>query len=373
MPRMIDLIRQSAVPANIMRSAASGALSLPPSEMVEILVHLSKHHVWGQQAQLTLAGWDNASLEQIAAEPNSPLDVVDYLSAPANLRPALLPALLENPAVSEERLIQIAATANQDQVQTLLASPRVCMSARSLRALSSNASLAEEQVMRVQELLASCASEDEKSGSDSVLDLELSDYLREHADEIRDAESQPFSLFGWTTEEQVEAAAAPAPSGVTSTVAATTIMAAAARAERERISPIRKIAAMSVGERVQLALKGSKDERFILIRDGARVVCNAVLESPKLTDSEVELFASMKNVNESVLRGIAAKRKFMKNYAVIRILTMNPRCPIEVALPLLAHLLTVDLRHLSANKNVSDTVRKMAWKIYRERISNRNH
>jgi hypothetical protein len=75
---------------------------------------------------------------------------------------------------------------------------------------------------------------------------------------------------------------------------------------------------MSVGERVQLAMKGTKDERFILIRDGSRVVSLAVLESPKVTDTEVEGFAAMKNVQEIVLRGIAAKRKFMKKYGVIR-------------------------------------------------------
>ena len=42
MPRMIELIRQSVVPANIMRAAARGALALPPAEMIEILVHLSR-------------------------------------------------------------------------------------------------------------------------------------------------------------------------------------------------------------------------------------------------------------------------------------------------------------------------------------------
>ena len=37
---------------------------------------------------------------------------------------------------------------------------------------------------------------------------------------------------------------------------------------------------MTVGERVQLAMKGTKDERFVLIRDGSKVVCLAVLQSP---------------------------------------------------------------------------------------------
>jgi hypothetical protein len=136
---------------------------------------------------------------------------------------------------------------------------------------------------------------------------------------------------------------------------------------QERLAPIQKIARMSVGERVQLAMKGNRDERFILIRDGAKVVSSAVLESPKITDSEVETFSSMKNVADTVLRGIASKRKFIKNYSVKRLLTANPRCPLDVALPLVKELLVMDLKNLSINRNVSDTVRRFAWKMWREK------
>jgi hypothetical protein len=97
------------------------------------------------------------------------------------------------------------------------------------------------------------------------------------------------------------------------------------------------------------------------------VVSAAVLESPKLTDSEVETFASMKNVQESVLRGIANKRKFVKLYPVIRSLVNNPRTPIDVALPFLNHLLLMDLRSLSINKNVGDLLRKMALRLFKDR------
>ena len=48
MARMIDLIKQSAVPANVMRSAARGALALSAAEMVEILVYLTTNQVFAQ-------------------------------------------------------------------------------------------------------------------------------------------------------------------------------------------------------------------------------------------------------------------------------------------------------------------------------------
>ena len=70
MPRMIDLIRASAVPSGLMHSAARGGLAVPPQEMIEILVHLAtENKVFAQQARLTLAGWDEASARDAAANP----------------------------------------------------------------------------------------------------------------------------------------------------------------------------------------------------------------------------------------------------------------------------------------------------------------
>jgi hypothetical protein len=126
---------------------------------------------------------------------------------------------------------------------------------------------------------------------------------------------------------------------------------------------------MTVGERVQLAMKGTKDERFVLIRDGSKVVSSAVLESPKVSDAEIETFAGMKNVQESVLRGITQKRKFMKNYAVIRSLANNPRLPLDLGLALINHLLVNDLKGMSMNKNISDTLRKMALKQFKQKTA----
>jgi len=69
MPRMIDLIRASAVPSNLMQAAARGALAVPPGEMIEILVHLAIHNkVFGEQAKLTLAGW-SISFRQRTCDP----------------------------------------------------------------------------------------------------------------------------------------------------------------------------------------------------------------------------------------------------------------------------------------------------------------
>jgi hypothetical protein len=122
---------------------------------------------------------------------------------------------------------------------------------------------------------------------------------------------------------------------------------------------------MRVGERIKVAMRGNREERMVLIRDRSKLVSLAVLESPKVTDSEMEGFAAMKNVQETVLRAISTKRNFIKVYGVLRALVNNPKTPLDVALPLVAHLLVKDQRVLASNKNVNETVRKVAVKTYR--------
>jgi len=68
MSRMIDVIRSSGASANVMQTAARGALHVPPQEMIEILVYLATQtKIFAERARLTLAGWDEAS--SLAAHP----------------------------------------------------------------------------------------------------------------------------------------------------------------------------------------------------------------------------------------------------------------------------------------------------------------
>jgi hypothetical protein len=140
----------------------------------------------------------------------------------------------------------------------------------------------------------------------------------------------------------------------------------------KRDNSMQKINRLDVKGRIQLALKGNKEERSILIRDGTKVVALAVLEAPKLSDGEVEKFALQKNVLEAVLRQIPLKRRFMKNYIVVRNLVANPRTPLDLGLGLMKHLLTQDLKNISANKEVSETVRKLALKMYKQKLDAAN-
>jgi hypothetical protein len=372
MSRMIDLIRVAAVPSNIVQSAAKGALAMPAPEMIEILVYLALHNdVFGEQARLTLASWDEKSARAMACDLSAPKEVLDYMVAPENVRPVLLPVLLENVSVSEAALVRLAAAASRENVDALLKSARVNLSPGILHALLANPNLSGIQVETVRAKVgppetAEAAPED----PEDVLDEDLMAYLTEHAAEIAGEPDKPFHAIGGVYDEileseesSAEAAAAAAGGALRNPAAKKTFLIG----DEARGSALQKISRLDVKGRIQLAMKGSKEERTILVRDGTKVVALAVLESPKVTDGEVEMFASQKNVLETLLRGISMKRRFMKRYTIVRNLVANPRTPLDVSLTLIKNLQANDLKNLAANKDVSDTVRKLAEKMFKQK------
>lgn len=409
MSRMIDLIRASAVPSNLMQSAAKGSLSVPPREMIEILVYLAVHNkVFSDQAQLTLAGWDEAASRTAASDPKTPKEVLDYLISPKNLRPALLPALLANPAMTDESLLQLAPTAGRDSVEIMLKSDRVNQSPEVLKALLSNHNLtgiqsetirnkiepteatakepedkgkitaadpAPEATETGSEEIFQSTSGDEVQEADDVLDEGVLAYMKEHANEIAAEAQHAYQPIGGIHEEF---STAEAPVAQAAAASAGSMAGAAAKKApvkktqlptgEERGSALQKISKLDIKGRIQLAMKGTKEERSLLIRDGTKIVALAVLESPKVSDGEVERFATQKNVLEAVLRGIPMKRRFAKNYAVVRNLVFNPRTPLDLSLGLMKNMLIGDLRALSGNKEISDTVRKLAIKMFKQKM-----
>jgi hypothetical protein len=145
---------------------------------------------------------------------------------------------------------------------------------------------------------------------------------------------------------------------------------AAAAAEPDlarRQTLLQRLAKMTVAQRVQFAIKGGSDARRTLIRDSNKVVQRAVLQSPRLTDQEVEVFAAMTSLTDEILRLIAGNRVFRKNYSVVRNLINNPKTPLDVSLHMLPMLNAVDLKRLTTNKNVPETLRTTAFKLQRTR------
>lgn len=138
----------------------------------------------------------------------------------------------------------------------------------------------------------------------------------------------------------------------------------------ERISVINRVMNMGMKDRVKLAMKGDREARNILIRDPNRIVSQAVVNNPRITEQEVEKIASMRNLTEDILRQIANNRQWSRSYPVMHNLAKNPRTPIANVLTILTRLQSRDLVALSKNRNVSDAVRRQALRLSQSRKGN---
>ena len=135
----------------------------------------------------------------------------------------------------------------------------------------------------------------------------------------------------------------------------------------KRETLLKQVAHMNVVQRLTLALKGNREARMILIKDPNKLVQRCVLQSPRLTDMEVEAFAKMTNLSDEVFRVISLTRKFMKSYVIMKNLVNNPKTPLDISLHLLPRLNANDLKLLTTNKNIPDTLRSVAVKMQRQR------
>lgn len=277
----------------------------------------------------TLHGFSDEECLDLLAAITLEEPVARYFLKDSNVRPALLPVLLGHPDTPQDAIVELAGSAGPDIIPTLLDQIDL-LKTPALIAMKDNSTYLDWQK--------------QPPPQGYVLEVDLLDLL------IHEMESQNVP-----TTQELEAAFNEAKVSPTEVD------------DQGKGGLVNKIARMKVSQRVKLALLGTREERALLIRDTSRVVFRAVLSSPKLTDSEVEGFSTLKNVNQEVLRLISMNRRFMKNYVVLKNLASNPRTPLDVSLPLLNRLLPNDLRVLSASREVPETLRKMAQKLVRSR------
>jgi len=130
---------------------------------------------------------------------------------------------------------------------------------------------------------------------------------------------------------------------------------------------LQKIQTLTVSERVQLAMKGSREVRGILIKDTNKLVMLSVLDNQKITDTEIELIARSRSINEEALRKISKNREWLKCYAVVYALVTNPKTPPGISVGMVGDLKTKDLIVLEKNKNVPDVIRAATKRLLQVR------
>jgi hypothetical protein len=293
-------------------AVCSGSVSLPPEDRVEVLAILAADGdpLISERAQSTLLAQPVESFARALERADSDQQLFRYCAANLGTKPGITDALAQNIGCPTALVTPLAPHLTSSGIQSLLNNlERFCEDPALMEAVDHSSAATTEQRVLLDEF---------KNGKLAVRELE------EVAVEI---------------EPDL----------------------------RKRETLMQRVGTMSVVQRLMLALKGGRTERLLLIRDPNKLVQRAVLQSPRLTDSEVESFATMTNLVAEVLRAISALRPFMKNYSVARNLVNNPKTPLDVSLHLFPRLTATDLVKLTTNKNIPETLRSSAVKLHRKR------
>ena len=296
-------------------AVCAGGAGISPEDRVELLAVLAKESdsALAERAQSALLVQPLQSFVAAAERADADLHLFLYCAASLGDKPGIADALARNVACPIDQVTPLARHLTAVGIQSLLDNIERFVSDSDLVA-------------------AVCAS---AHGATA----EQKEWL---------AELQK-TVAGMNTKEFEDAAASLEPDGV------------------KRQSLLQKVSQMNVVQRITLALKGGRTERMLLIHDTNKLVQKCVLQSPRLTDAEVESFSCMTNMSAEILRSISMSRVFMKNYIIVKNLTSNPKTPLDVSLHLFPRLNAPDLVKLAANKNVPETLRSSAQKLHRKR------
>lgn len=117
--------------------------------------------------------------------------------------------------------------------------------------------------------------------------------------------------------------------------------------EAKRGNLFDRLKGMTVAEKMQLALSGSRDERIALFRDNQKTVHVFVLKNPRIGLDEVQAAAKNANLSPDALKMIADHREWSMNPTICTALVRNPKTPLPLALKLLERVPVSELRVLA--------------------------
>jgi len=128
----------------------------------------------------------------------------------------------------------------------------------------------------------------------------------------------------------------------------------------EKLDLRETIKRMTVSEKLRLALRGNMEARSILVFDAVPIIAKNVINSPRVTKTEVERWSALKIFDVEILLEIAKNKEHTKSYTTRYNLVVNPKTPISVASKLMATLMEKDIKQISKSKAVPAAIANIA-------------
>ena len=346
-------------PIKMKKMAADGKFPLPPQQMILVLYILSQDENTdiAQRATKNFHKQPSQVFEQYLSKTHkTPSYFLDFVARQFFHDSDKMEAILLHPNTSDDTVAWLALHL-KDSLLELIAhnQQRQQRHLPILQNILQNEALSAGHRSRIIEFAL-------RNNLDSGLThAELQPYVAEGLLEELAIEEEPEEkeLPAYMLEEEPEISLAEKAKGLTEEEAE--------QQEEKILSIEQQLVTYTVSEKIKAALKGGKSVRTILLRDPNRLVCTAVMKNPKLTESEVIAISSNRGVSDDVIREITRNREWMKMYTIKLNLVGNPKCPTPLAIRLLSHMRTGDLKNLAKNKGIPGVVSKAARKLFKER------
>lgn len=354
---VIGLIESGAYPPDVVTTIARGFLPLEQNDLIAVLAYLAGNadHDIASLARGSLGEIPGRALFDFAASDTSAPEHLMRLLMVADDQ-LVLEALIRNRAVTDDAISELAeraAPAVQDVI--VINQARILRAPQILDALLANPELSPDVRRRVLETREEFF--DKKARLEQAeADAEAAAQLVPEEEVILDIPLDPIADLlekAAVEDEQPQ-----------ERLAAAAVLSESERRDDKRFAIWARLQFMSVSEKVQLAFKGDRMVRMFLVRERNKLICNAVMRNPRMSENEVEAIAGMRNVEDEVLRTIGNRRDWMQKYTIMTNLIRNPKTPVGVVLPLINRLTLRDLKGLKDDKGVSAVVREMAKKFY---------
>lgn len=124
----------------------------------------------------------------------------------------------------------------------------------------------------------------------------------------------------------------------------------------------RRIAGMSVSEKVQMALHGNREERQFMMKERAGVIQASLVRNPKMSLDEITALARLPHLAPDAAEAMSQHPSHGASPQVALALVRNPRTPVPIAIALVAKLSPADLRGLAKGLNVRAPIQQAARK-----------
>jgi hypothetical protein len=384
---VVQAVLSGAAPQPARMAAARGMLPVPQDVLIELLVALraDADEAVAHAAEETLTGQDATTLLSVASAQETAPSVLSYLAARPGLAREVQESLALNASTPDEAVAALARVTAEGAVLELVSlnQQRLIRAPAIIDAVLANEARTSEADRRVRETRREFF--EKERGARQVAGEMRARGMGAAAEFVESAES--FNVEGglslddaWLIAQHIEVSDVDIddswlPSERYEDLLDETFEQRQAAAERliaealgesaapERVSLIRRIMLMKVKDRMKLGMKGDREARSILIRDSNKLVAQAVINNPRITDQEVEAISAMRTVSDEVLRLIAMNRGWARQYPIIHNLARNPRTPLPTAMSILPRLHTKELKGLGQNRNVSDAVRRQALRL----------